>query len=191
MYSVIWKRSNLRHEEAFQSVATKQVHAPDNAAHDVRPHILHLRRYLHRDGVIGHVQNLQNQPVQLIHVLILVPVLLVPPALLFGGVGSTPCGGVPLLLRTALGLALALTPASRAQVVQHGFGLAAVHHLLQALVFQLVAFEVDLLQFGAVSQLKRQLGQLVAGQVQNLWVTGYDHRIGLSQQKTRLLALFH
>lgn len=60
-------------------------------------------------------------------------------------------------------LALALAAAAGPQVLQDGLGLAAVDHLLQPLVLQLVAPEVGLLQPGAVGQRGGQLRQPVVG----------------------------
>lgn len=105
------------------------------------------------------MQNLHHQLARLLQ-LVLLPVpavlllLLLLPLLL------------PGLLSGALGLPLPAAPGP--QVLQDGLRLAAIDHLLQPLVLQLVTPEVGLLQAGAVGQRGGQLLQPVVGHIQAL-----------------------
>lgn len=78
----------------------------------------------------------------------------------------------PLLLLlplVRLASTLSLSPFSlSSEVVQDGLGLAAIDHLLQAFVTQLVASEVDLLQLRAVAHFRRDLAQLVIREIKHL-----------------------
>lgn len=152
--------SYLSNQEPFEGVPSLQVHAPDHAAHQVRSDVLHLGAHSDRRRRRGvrDVQDPHHHPVQLLLLVFLLflslPLLLpqlLPPALV--RVGAVLCPSP-----------FAFPP----QVVQDGLGLAAVDHLLQAFVAQLVALEVDVLQLGAVAQLGGDLAQLVVGEIEHL-----------------------
>lgn len=155
-------------QESLECISWFQIHAFNNAAHDIRPHVLHLSGDFHRHGRGGirYMKDFNNHFFQLIHcILFSLFILLFSSILLFRDI-TIPVTLLSTICIKLLALSFPSTPDS--QVVQHRLSLAAIHHLLQPLVLQLVAFEVDLLQLGAVSQLEWDFAELVVGKVQHL-----------------------
>ena len=151
----------LSHQEPFERIPRLQVHAPDHTAHQVGSHILHLCTHCdcERCGSVRHMENPHHHLVQLLHlILFLCHLLLLPLLLPFPLV----CVATPVRLTPILPFPFS------SEVVEDGLGLAAVDHLLQSFVAQLVAFEVDLLKLGAVAEIGGDLAQLVVGKIEHL-----------------------
>lgn len=109
------------------------------------------------------MENPQHHLVQLLHLILFSFHFLLPFLLLL----SFP----PVRIAAPIRIATVLSPSPfpfPSEVVEDGLGLAAVDHLLQTFVGQLVAFEVDVLQLGAVAQFGGDLAQFVVGEIQHL-----------------------
>lgn len=100
------------------------------------------------------MKNPHHHLIQLLHLICFICRLLILPPLL------QPLLFVSLSSSIMIAPVLSLTSFSP-EIIEDGLGLATTDHLLETFVLQLVAFEIDFLQLGAVAKTRGDVTELV------------------------------